>query len=60
MSLRTAAGAHRFGQPVKMSGFEPAAPRAAPHPGEHTDEVLRQAGFNDQELAGLRAAGAVG
>ena len=61
MSLRTAAGAHRqLGQPVKMSGFEPGAPRAAPRPGEHTDEVLREAGFDVQELASLRAAGAVG
>jgi crotonobetainyl-CoA:carnitine CoA-transferase CaiB-like acyl-CoA transferase len=61
MSLLTADGVHRqFGQPVKMSGFEPAAPRAAPHPGEHTDEVLREAGFTERELADLRAAGAVG
>jgi len=50
----------QLGQPVKMSGFEPGAPRSAPQPGEHTDEVLREAGFNDGELAGLRAAGAVG
>jgi alpha-methylacyl-CoA racemase len=50
----------QLGPPVKMSGFQPDAPRPAPRAGEHTDEVLRQAGFSDQELAGLRADGAVG
>ncbi|NPC58033.1 CaiB/BaiF CoA transferase family protein [Caenimonas soli] len=50
----------QFGQPVKMSGFEPSPPRAAPRPGEHTDEVLQEAGFDQHELAGLRASGAVG
>ena len=49
-----------FGPPVKMSGFQPAAPRPAPRAGEHTDEVLRQAGFSDQEMADLRSGGAVG
>ena len=61
MVRRTAADAPlQLGPPVKMSGFEPAALRVAPQPGENTDEVLRQAGFNDQELADLRASGAVG
>ncbi|HXE49644.1 MAG TPA: CaiB/BaiF CoA-transferase family protein [Ramlibacter sp.] len=50
----------QLGPPVKMSGFQPEAPRPAPRAGEHTDEVLRQAGFSDPELAGLRAGGAVG
>jgi len=36
---------HRFGAPVL---------------GEHTDEVLREAGFGDGEIAALRAAGVVG
>jgi crotonobetainyl-CoA:carnitine CoA-transferase CaiB-like acyl-CoA transferase len=43
-----------------MSGFEPRAPRPAPRPGEHPGEVLRQAGVDESELAGLRAEGAVG
>jgi alpha-methylacyl-CoA racemase len=60
MVVRGAHAPSQLGQPVKMSGFEPGAPLAAPRPGEHTDEVLREAGFNQQELADLRAGGAVG
>lgn len=33
--------------------------RGAPHPGQHTDEVLRDWGFDTATLAALRAAGAV-
>jgi crotonobetainyl-CoA:carnitine CoA-transferase CaiB-like acyl-CoA transferase len=29
-------------------------------PGQHTDEVLSSAGFDPEEIAGLRAAGAIG
>ena len=59
--LRTAGEARvQVRSPVRMSGFEPGPPRPAPRPGEHTDEVLRQAGVGEAELAGLRAKGAVG
>jgi len=34
--------------------------RLAPQLGEHTEEVLREAGFDDAGLAALRAAGALG
>ncbi|MFC4109299.1 CaiB/BaiF CoA transferase family protein [Micromonospora zhanjiangensis] len=33
--------------------------RPPPQPGEHTDEVLREAGLADDRIAALRAAGAV-
>jgi crotonobetainyl-CoA:carnitine CoA-transferase CaiB-like acyl-CoA transferase len=33
--------------------------RAAPRFGEHTDAVLREAGYTPEEIAALRAAGAV-
>ncbi len=45
--------------PVRMTGFEPGAPRPAPAPGEHTGEILRAAGFAEGEIASLREAGAV-
>jgi crotonobetainyl-CoA:carnitine CoA-transferase CaiB-like acyl-CoA transferase len=34
--------------------------RRAPRTGEHTDEVLREVGFSDGDLDGLRASGALG
>jgi alpha-methylacyl-CoA racemase len=61
MSLRAGPGTPwQLGTAVKMSGFHPPAPRTAPQPGEHTDEVLREAGFDARETAGLRKTGAVG
>jgi crotonobetainyl-CoA:carnitine CoA-transferase CaiB-like acyl-CoA transferase len=44
--------------PVKMSGFAFALRRHAPQPGEHTAEVLREAGYDDAALATLLARGA--
>jgi crotonobetainyl-CoA:carnitine CoA-transferase CaiB-like acyl-CoA transferase len=49
----------QFGCPVKMTGFDPGLPRPAPRAGEHTQEILQQAGFGDSEIAALRGAGAV-
>ena len=34
-------------------------PRPAPAAGQHSDELLREAGFTDDEMAALRAAGAL-
>ena len=34
--------------------------RAAPAMGEHTDEVLHTAGYSDEQIAQLRALGALG
>jgi len=33
--------------------------RPAPRAGEHTDEILRQAGLDASAVAALRAAGAI-
>ncbi len=45
-------------QPAPAPRFErsvPGTPRPAPRIGEHTEEVLREAGFADAEIAALRA-----
>src|SRR5262249_3790544 len=48
-----------LGSPIKMSGTPPDVTRRAPLLGEHTDEILRAAGYSDQEIGALRGAGAV-
>lgn len=49
----------QLGCPIKMTGFEPSIPRPAPRAGEHTEEILRQAGLDASAVAALRAAGVV-
>jgi crotonobetainyl-CoA:carnitine CoA-transferase CaiB-like acyl-CoA transferase len=49
----------QLGCAVQMSGFQPAPPRAAPTPGEHSDAVLTEAGFDADGIAALRACGAL-
>jgi alpha-methylacyl-CoA racemase len=49
-----------LGVPVKL-GATPGDPHRRPAPalGEHTDELLREAGYDDAAIAELKAAGAV-
>ena len=47
-------GLTQLAPPLKFSEFEFAIVRDAPGPGEHTDEVLREAGFGKAEIAALR------
>jgi crotonobetainyl-CoA:carnitine CoA-transferase CaiB-like acyl-CoA transferase len=55
--LETAEGpVGQYRTPVTPRGLEP---RPAPRQGEHTDAVLRDAGFNDREILELRASGAI-
>ena len=46
-------------QPVRLSRTPAGVTSAAPGWGEHTDEILREAGFDEAEISRLHAAGVV-
>jgi alpha-methylacyl-CoA racemase len=46
------------GPAPRFDRSQPAPPRPAPTPGQHTDAVLAEAGFDAEAIAALRAAGA--
>jgi crotonobetainyl-CoA:carnitine CoA-transferase CaiB-like acyl-CoA transferase len=46
--------------PIWIDGSDKQQPRHPPKLGQHSDEVLREVGFDDAEIQRLRAAGAVG
>ena len=53
-------GAVRQARPAALFAETPAlAPRPAPALGEHTAEILRAAGYSDDEIAALAATGAI-
>lgn len=52
-------GGAQFALPVKFSEFEFAIERGAPRAGEHTDEILREAGYGDVQIAALRREGII-
>jgi len=43
-----------FGIPIKLSGTPGSVRTAAPHPGEHTDAVLRELGLSAADVKALR------
>ena len=45
--------------PIRVEGARLGIDRPPPLLGEHTDEILREAGFGDDEVAQLRAAAAI-
>ena len=45
--------------PLKMSEYEFAVDRPAPAPGEHSDQILREAGYAESAIGKLRAAGVI-
>jgi formyl-CoA transferase len=46
--------------PVRLSRTSTSLRRAAPQPGAHTEEVLREHGYTDKEIASLLEQGAIG
>jgi formyl-CoA transferase len=48
-----------LGTPIKLSATPANVSRRAPLLGEHTDEVLAEAGFSGAEIAALRQSGAI-
>jgi crotonobetainyl-CoA:carnitine CoA-transferase CaiB-like acyl-CoA transferase len=52
-------GLTQFAPPFKLSGFDFAVRRPAPAPGEHTEEILREAGYVESEIDRLRADGII-
>lgn len=52
--------ADMLGYPIKIADVELPVPTCAPSAGQHSDEVLRDvAGYDEDRIAGLRAAGIV-
>jgi alpha-methylacyl-CoA racemase len=45
--------------PLKLSDFEFAIERQAPAAGQHTEEILREAGYGDADIAALRREGVI-
>ena len=48
-----------LGSPIKMSATPPDVSRRAPQLGEHTDDVLAEAGYTANEIIALRSARAI-
>lgn len=48
------------GVPINFEKTPGRIQRAAPMLGEHTKEVLKELGYDDEKIAALKAAGAVG
>jgi len=52
-------GAVRVALPIKFSDFAFEIGRFAPQPGEHSEEVLKEAGYTEGEIAALRERGVI-
>lgn len=52
-------GMPQLAPPYKLSDYEFAIERGAPAPGQHSEEILREAGYADADIDGLRAQGII-
>ena len=52
-------GTLTINSPIWVDGSEKVKPRPAPAIGEHSEEILRAAGYDDASIGALRAAGTV-
>lgn len=53
-------GIRTINSPIALRGMDKVQPRMPPSVGQHSDEVLKEAGFDVATIARMRAAGAVG
>ena len=49
----------QFAPPLKLSEFEFAVARQAPRPGEHSDEILHEAGYGSDGYRGVSQRGPI-
>ena len=59
VSPRGIPGLRTVMSPIHVEGETQVRPRQPPKIGEHTDEVLRSAGYDDDAIRRLRAAGVI-
>lgn len=59
MIAEAPSGCRQYASPFKLTGHDFHIRRDAPAQGEHTEEVLREAGFDAAEIAALSAAGVI-
>jgi alpha-methylacyl-CoA racemase len=52
-------GLTQLAPPLKFSEFEFAIERPAPAPGQHSGEILREAGYGTAEIESLRDEGVI-
>ena len=52
-------GMRQVGTPISRDGVRPVPRLPPPEVGEHTDEVLAELGYSNDQVAGLRASGVV-
>ncbi|MBV8122155.1 MAG: hypothetical protein JO081_19720 [Alphaproteobacteria bacterium] len=46
--------------PLWIAGQEKLPPRPAPTVGQHSTEILREAGYSDSEISSMQEAGVIG